>query len=68
MNEKAVSAGFSVLLILILVFSALKVGGLLTYSWWWITAPIWGGFLMLLSVATIIGFVAICILLLGKIG
>ena len=28
------------------VFVALKLLGVITWSWWWVTAPFWGGLLV----------------------
>jgi hypothetical protein len=36
-------------------FIALKWLGIITWSWWWVTAPFWGGFALALVV-----FVVIC--------
>lgn len=30
--------------ILFVVFLGLKLTGVIAWSWWWITAPLWGGF------------------------
>jgi len=27
-------------------FVVLKLTGFITWSWWWVTAPFWGGFLL----------------------
>lgn len=27
-----------------LLFVALKLTGVIAWSWWWVTAPFWGGF------------------------
>ena len=31
---------------LFLIFLVLKLTGSIAWSWWWITAPLWGGFLL----------------------
>ncbi len=31
---------------LFLVFLVLKLVGVISWSWWWITAPLWGGFIL----------------------
>lgn len=28
------------------LMTGLKIGGSITWSWWWITAPIWASFLL----------------------
>jgi hypothetical protein len=40
------SAG-SIFTILFLIFLVLKLTGTITWSWWWVTAPLWGGSLLL---------------------
>lgn len=35
------SVGFMGLLFLVLL--TLKLTGVITWSWWWVTAPLWGG-------------------------
>lgn len=42
-NESNELSFFSVLFLILLV---LKLTKIITWSWWWVTAPIWGGFLL----------------------
>jgi len=35
---------------LFLLFTGLKLTGYIDWSWWFVTAPIWGGFVVLLVV------------------
>ncbi len=35
---------------LFLLFLALKLTGYINWSWWWVTAPLWGGFAILLLI------------------
>jgi hypothetical protein len=37
---------FPILPILFLIFLTLKLVGTIDWSWWWVTAPLWGGFLL----------------------
>lgn len=40
-----------------LLFVGLKLGGVISWSWWWVTVPFWGGaaiVIALLAVAAII--------------
>jgi hypothetical protein len=58
------SSGISFAGLLFLLFLGLKLGGVgqvATWSWWWVTAPLWGGIVLYLSV--VIGLI-----LLGLIG
>lgn len=49
---------------LFLLFLGLKLTGYITWSWWWVTAPLWGG-LALIMVLVVIG--TIIAILLNKI-
>ena len=46
------------LTILFIVFVTLKLTGYISWSWWWVTAPLWGG------LALFIFILMLCILLL----
>lgn len=40
-----------------IVFLTLKLAEVITWSWWWVTAPLWGGFVaigVLLVIALLI--------------
>lgn len=56
------SGGIGFLGALFLLFLGLKLGGVIDWSWWWVTAPIWGvfalGVVILLVAALISGIVA----------
>lgn len=41
--------GISFLGVLAIVFIVLKLTGHITWSWWWVTAPLWGGIALLLA-------------------
>lgn len=47
---------FPFLSILALIFITLKLCGSITWSWWWVTAPLWGGF-ALTAIFVIIGLI-----------
>jgi len=36
--------GISFLSVIFIVFLVLKLTGVITWSWWWVTAPLWAGF------------------------
>lgn len=59
--ENKSNSSISFLLLLSLVFSILKLCGVIDWSWWWITAPLWGGFAVLLVVLPIVGVIALWI-------
>lgn len=35
-------------------FAVLKLTGVITWSWWWVTAPFWGGFALLIAFLLIV--------------
>lgn len=43
------------LFLLFLVFLALKLTGYITWSWWWVTAPLWGPLALLASIMAAVG-------------
>jgi phosphoglycerol transferase MdoB-like AlkP superfamily enzyme len=38
------NSGASTLSLLFITFLVLKLTHVITWSWWWVTAPLWGGF------------------------
>ena len=53
---KITKVGTSLLNLLVILFIALKLCGVITWSWWWVLSPIWMG-LGLAAVLLTIGFV-----------
>ena len=47
-----------------IVFLVLKLTEVIAWSWWWVTAPLWGGFTLLAGGALLVFLVAIAIALL----
>ena len=47
MSKEANAGGTGVIGLLGVLFVALKLTGQITWSWWWVTAPFWGGFVVL---------------------
>jgi hypothetical protein len=58
-NSSSSSGGIGVLGLLGVVFVTLKLTGFIDWSWWWVTAPFWGGFVFALAILAIFGFVAL---------
>jgi len=54
-SSSSSSGGIGVLSLLGVLFVGLKLGGLINWSWWWVTAPFWGGFALIFTIAIIIG-------------
>ena len=42
-----------------MVFLVLKLTDVIGWSWWWVTAPLWGGFALALLVLGIVFLVAL---------
>lgn len=61
MSEKTSSSGgVSILGLLGVAFVVLKLTGVIDWSWWWVTAPFWGGAafaLLFLGIVMLFGIV-----------
>ncbi len=44
------NGGIGVCGLLGVLFVGLKLTGFIDWSWWWVTAPFWGGFLAVVAV------------------
>jgi len=53
------TSGISFTGLLFIVFLVLKLTGVISWSWWWVTAPLWGG------LAIVVGVLLIILLVLG---
>lgn len=49
----ASSGGVSLCTVLFLIFLVLKLVGVIDWSWWWVTAPLWIPFLIVLGISII---------------
>ena len=60
-------AGKGLLLIIMtgVVLRALKLGNVISWSWWWVTIPFWGPFALLLLAAVILIILKVFLILLG---
>lgn len=47
------SSGVGFFGLMFLIFMTLKLTGYITWSWWWVTAPLWGGFALIGVIAII---------------
>lgn len=61
MSEKSTTAsdGIGVVGLLGLLFVALKLLGVIDWSWWWVTMPFWIGFLIFVIFCVAIFMVAL---------
>lgn len=48
------SGGIGFLGLLAIVVITLKLTGYIMWSWWWVTAPLWGGLAFFLAVCVLI--------------
>jgi hypothetical protein len=58
-NNNNTSSGVTFASLLFLLFLALKLTHVIDWSWWWITAPIWGPFVIVVVVLIIIAVIAV---------
>ncbi|MCP5006388.1 MAG: hypothetical protein GY941_20985 [Planctomycetes bacterium] len=54
-------SGIGILGLLGVLFVSLKLGGIISWSWWWVTLPFWGG-LALLAVVVAVVFIGFLII------
>lgn len=57
-TQPAASGGIGFLGLLTIVFITLKLTGVISWSWWWVTAPLW----------IPVGIVAVAVVLVAVIG
>lgn len=60
MSDKSTnSGGIGFFGLLAILFIALKLTGVINWSWWWVTSPLWGGLALWLAIISIIFVVAL---------
>lgn len=57
-NSSSAGGGTSIAGLLGIAFIVLKLTHVVAWSWWWVTAPFWGG-LALAAVIAVIGLIVI---------
>ena len=67
-NSGVAGGGISLSGLTFIVFLVLKLCGVIDWSWWWVTVPLWGPFALLIAglfiyimIAIIIALVRYCI-------
>ena len=63
-NKNSTIFGLTFLQVLFLVFLVLKLTGktvVATWSWWWVTLPLWGGFAIILVTLIIVFIITLII-------
>ncbi|WP_337039880.1 hypothetical protein [Serratia marcescens] len=53
MNKETKKGGLGFLSILTLIFITLKLMGYIAWSWWWVTAPLWGPLAAITTLAAV---------------
>lgn len=53
-NKTSSSSGVGFFSLMFLIFMTLKLTGYITWSWWWVTAPLWGGFAIILIIILLV--------------
>lgn len=68
-GETTYSGGVGVMGLLGVVFVTLKllaIEPVASWSWWWVTAPFWGGLVLFLAILAVVALVAIVVAALSK--
>ena len=68
-NQKSTSSGISISTALFLIFLVLKlaeIGQVATWSWWWVTAPLWGVFALICGILGIGLIVSLFVVLIAS--
>lgn len=47
-SNSSSSGGIGFFGLMFLIFMTLKLTGFIDWSWWWVTAPLWGGFALII--------------------
>jgi len=58
-NSSSSSGGIGFFGLLAIVFIALKLTGYIDWSWWWILAPLWGGFAFVMALIIVVAAIAL---------
>lgn len=53
------NGGIGIFGLLGVAFVVLKLTGVITWSWWWVTLPFWGGLALLLVIIAILTLIAL---------
>ena len=61
MSKESSGGGIGFSGLLFIVFLVLKLTYTIDWSWWWVTAPLWGGIAILLAIVVIAAIVAFLI-------
>lgn len=60
------SGGIGILGLLGVLFVGLKLAGIITWSWWYVTLPFWGGLALFLSILVVVFIGALIVALVNR--
>ena len=58
-NNSTSSGGIGFFGLMFLILMTLKLTNYIDWSWWWVTAPLWGGFALILLIILIVAIINI---------
>lgn len=67
-NEKSTGNGIGFATVLFMIFMVLKLTGNIDWSWWWVTAPLWGGVALMVAIVFFVGLLTVVETMLHKKG
>ncbi len=56
-DNSSSSGGVGFFGLMFLILMTLKLTNYIDWSWWWVTAPLWGGFALIFLIVLIVVFV-----------
>lgn len=56
-SNSSSSGGVGFFGLMFLIFMTLKLTGFIDWSWWWVTAPLWGGFALIFIIIIIVALI-----------
>jgi len=65
-SKSAAGNGFGLGTVLFLVFLVLKLCKVIDWSWWWVTAPLWGPLAFIAAIIVVVLLIAIPVKLFVK--
>ena len=60
------SGGVGILGLLGVLFVGLKLAGIITWSWWYVTLPFWGGLALVLGILLVVFIGALIVALVNR--
>jgi hypothetical protein len=56
-NNSSSSGGVGFFGLMFLILMTLKLTNYIDWSWWWVTAPLWGGFALIFIILVIVAII-----------